>query len=169
MGKNFRRRSHFDQAARVHHSDAVRHLRDHGKIVGDEQHRQRKFLAQLAEQVEHLRLDGDIERGRRLVGNQQRRPVHHGHGNHHPLPLPAGELVRIIARAPLGLGNGDGAQRLDRKPPGVGLAGGRAGLQARVKPLRFLSSRWALAREGSAFPHAPAPPRRSGLPRASRD
>ena len=136
MRKNFLRRSHFDQAARVHHADAVRHLRDHGEIVGDEQHRQRELLAQLAEQVEHLRLDGDIERGRRLVGNQQRRPVHHRHGNHHALALPAGKLVRIIARPPLGLGNGDRAQRLDRQPPGLGLAdlaaGGRAGLQAGV-------------------------------------
>ena len=128
MSKNFLRRSHFDQAAGVHHSDAVRHLRDYGKIVGDEQHRQREFLAQLAEQVEHLRLDGDVERGRRLVGNQQRRPVHHRHGNHHALALSAGELVRIVARPPLGLGNGNGAQRLDRKPPGLGLAGGGAGL-----------------------------------------
>ena len=90
------------------------------------------FSRNSLEQVEHLRLNGDIERGRRLVGYQQRRPVHHRHGNHHALTLSAGKLVRIIACPPFRLGDGDGAQRLDRQPPGLGLAdlaaGGRTGL-----------------------------------------
>jgi hypothetical protein len=118
--ENFRRGSHFDQAAGVHHSDAVRHLRDDGEIVRDEQHRQREFYAQLAKQVEHLRLDGDVERGRGFVSNQQRRPVHHGHGNHHALALAAGELMGIVARAPVGVGDSDGAHGLDCQPPGLG-------------------------------------------------
>src|SRR5664279_5370786 len=122
MSENFLRRSHFDQAAGVHHSNTVRYLRHDGQIMGDEQHRQGEFLAQLAKQVKHLRLDGDIERSGWLVGDQQRRPVHHGHGNHHALALSAGELVWIVARAPVGIGDGDGAQRFNRALPGLLLA-----------------------------------------------
>ena len=161
MRENFLRRSHFDQAAGVHHSDAVRHLRHDREIVGDEQHRQRKFLAQLAEQVEHLRLDGDVERCRGLVGDQQRRPVHHGHGNHHALALASGELMGIVARPPVGIGDGDGAQRLDRQAPGFGLGDLACAVEPAVEPfssasLSGLSSR-ATESQRSAFLGASVP------------
>src|SRR5664279_3065860 len=119
QSENFLRRSHFDQAAGVHHSNTVRYLRHDGQIMGDEQHRQGEFFTQRAKQVKHLRLNGDIERGGWLVGDQQRRPVHHGHRNHHALALSAGELVRIVARAPVGIGNGDGAQGFNRALPAL--------------------------------------------------
>ena len=115
MRENFLCCSHFDQTTGVHHSDAARHLRHNRKIVRDEQHRQRKFLAQLAEQVEDLRLNRYIERCRGLIGDQQRRPVDHGHGNHHALALASGELMGIVARPPVGIGDGDGAHGLDRR------------------------------------------------------
>ena len=41
-----------------------------------------------------LRLDGDVERGGGLVGDQQRGFVGERHRDHHALALPAGELVR---------------------------------------------------------------------------
>ena len=56
-------------------------------------------LLQRAQQVEDLRLDGDVERGRRLVGDQQVRGAGQRHGDHHPLAHAARELVRIVARA----------------------------------------------------------------------
>jgi hypothetical protein len=49
----------------------------------------------LTQQFEDLRLHGDVERRRRLVGNQQFGPVGQRHGDHHALPLPARKLVRI--------------------------------------------------------------------------
>ena len=57
------------------------------------------LLPHVEHQVQHLRLDGHVERRRRLVGDQQLRIAGHRHGDHHPLPHPARELVRIGARA----------------------------------------------------------------------
>ena len=48
-------------------------LGHHAEIVGDEDDRCAGLLAQLAHQVEDLRLDRDVERRRRLVGDQERR------------------------------------------------------------------------------------------------
>jgi hypothetical protein len=59
------------------------------KVVRNEQHRQLEALAQVIQQIEHLRLDGDIERRRGLICNQQSWPVHNGHGYHHALALSA--------------------------------------------------------------------------------
>ena len=52
---------------------------------------------QLGEQLQDLRLHGDVERRRRLVGDQQVRLVGERHGDHHALALPARQLVRIGA------------------------------------------------------------------------
>src|SRR3546814_17068634 len=48
---------------------------------------------------QHLRLNGDIERGGRLVRQQQLRPAGQRHGDHHPLAHAAGELVRVVVQA----------------------------------------------------------------------
>jgi hypothetical protein len=55
-------------------------------------------------QVEDLRLDGDVERGRRLVGDQQRRAAGQRHRDHRPLAHAARQLVRIIVDARFGSG-----------------------------------------------------------------
>jgi hypothetical protein len=44
---------------------------------------------QRLQQIENLRLDGDIERGGRLIGEQQPRPACKRHGDHHALVQPA--------------------------------------------------------------------------------
>ena len=59
-----------------------------------------KRCLQLAQQVEHLRLDGDVERRRRLVGDDQRRLAGERDRDHHALAHAAGELMRIVADAP---------------------------------------------------------------------
>ena len=69
---------------------------------------------QLAHQVEDLRLDRHVERGGRLVGDQQLRVAGQRHRDHHALPHAAGQLVRILRDAPLRLGDADQAQHLDR-------------------------------------------------------
>ena len=51
------------------------------------------------QQIEDLRLDGDVERRRRLVGDQQPRIAGDRHGDHHALVHAAGELVRKGATA----------------------------------------------------------------------
>ena len=69
-------------------------------------------LLQLLHQLEDLRLDRDVERGRGLVGNEQVRPQRQCDGDHDALALPTGQLERIRARHPLVIVEAD---RQDRK------------------------------------------------------
>ena len=94
------RRSLLDQLAGVQHADAVAHLRDHAEVVADEQQRRVELGAQRRDQVEHLGLDGRVERGRRLVEDQQRRLGGERHRDHDALEHAARELVRIAVHHP---------------------------------------------------------------------
>ena len=51
-------------------------------------------------EIEDLRLDGDIERGRRLVGDEQTWVARQGEGDHRPLPHAARHLVRVVVEPP---------------------------------------------------------------------
>ena len=55
---------------------------------------------QAGEQVEHLRLHHHVERGGRLVGDDQPRAAGQRHRDHDALLLAAGELVRVRRREP---------------------------------------------------------------------
>ena len=68
-----------------------------------------------AHQLDDLRLHGHVERGGRLVGDQEIRPAGERDGDHHALPHAAGKLVRVILHPPLGCGDADARQRLDRQ------------------------------------------------------
>ena len=70
-------------------------------------------LAQVAHQVEDLRLDRDVERGRRLVGDQQLGLAGEGHRDHHPLGHAARQLVRERLEAPLRIRDADHPQELE--------------------------------------------------------
>ena len=84
-----------DDLAEVHHGDAVAHVAHDGEVVGDEDHRQAELALQLAQQVEDLGLDRDVEGGDRLVGDDQLRLQRERAGDADPLALAAGELVRV--------------------------------------------------------------------------
>ncbi len=74
-----------------------------------------------AQQFEDLRLHGDVERGRRLVGDQQLRPVGERHGDHHALALAAGQLMRIGLQPLFRLADADLVQQFQHRacaPPG---------------------------------------------------
>ena len=90
-----------DHASRIHHVDPVGHVGDHAHVVGDQQQPGAGLAPQPLDQREDLRLDGDVERGGRLVGDQQPRPADQRHRDHHALAHPAGELERILRHAPL--------------------------------------------------------------------
>ena len=94
-------RPELGDAAGVHHRDLVRRLRDDPEVVRDEDDGGAVLRLELADEVEDLRLDGDVERGRRLVGDQHLGVEDERHRDHHALPHPAGELVGI-AREPVG-------------------------------------------------------------------
>ena len=69
---------------------------DDAEVVRDQDQRRVALGDELAQQVEDLRLDRDVERGRRLVGDQQLRLAGERHRDHRPLPHPARELVRVV-------------------------------------------------------------------------
>ena len=74
---------------------------------------------QLLEQLEDLRLGGDVERGGRLVGDDQRGLQRQRHGDHHALALAAGQLVRVAGQDALGLGQAHVARTPRRRACGA--------------------------------------------------
>ena len=86
--------------AAIEHDDLVGDVGDHAEIVADEQDRHAELGLQVLHQLEDLRLDGDVERGGRLVGDQHRRPADQRHGDHGALAQAAGELEREEAAPP---------------------------------------------------------------------
>ena len=64
-----------DDAAGLHHADPVGDAAHDAEVVGDEQHRHAEPRLEVGEEREDLRLHGDVERGRRLVGHEQLRLV----------------------------------------------------------------------------------------------
>jgi len=55
--------------------------------MGNEHNRHPQPLLQISQQVENLRLNGDIKRGCRLIGDENIRLISKRHGNHHALAL----------------------------------------------------------------------------------
>ena len=83
--------------SRVHHRHPVAQLVGRAEVVGGEQHRDPPVLHQAAQQGEDLRLDGHVERRRRLVRDDEARLGEQGHRDHQPLALAAAELVGELA------------------------------------------------------------------------
>ena len=112
-------RTGLDRFARIHHRDAVAGLEDQPEIVRHEDHRRAEFLAEPLDQLDDAGLDGNVERRRRLVEQEQRRLRQQRHGDHDALLLAAGELVRIGAHHALGIRQADGAHGLQRALVGL--------------------------------------------------
>jgi hypothetical protein len=107
--------------AGVHDRHVVRRLRHDTHVVGDEEHRHPALAAQVVEQVEHLRLHGDVERGRRLVGDEQPRLAGDRHGDAYALAHAAGKTVRVVVEALERARDADLGEQLAR-PPARGAA-----------------------------------------------
>jgi len=111
------------QLALVHDGHAVRQVRHHAHVVGDQEDRYPELVAGAAQQVEDLGLDGDVEGGGGLVRDDDLGFEHERHRDHHALLLPAGELVGVVVDPLLGVGDAHPAQDVDRLgtglPPGV--------------------------------------------------
>ena len=87
---------------------------DHAEVVGDEDHRHPEPRLERAEQVEDLRLHGDVERGRGLVGDEQARLAREREREQRALAHAARELVRVVVEPTLGVGDADEVEQLDR-------------------------------------------------------
>ena len=92
-----------DDDAEVHHGDAVGDVPDDAQVVRDEDVREAEVPLQVVEQVDDLRLNRDVERRDRLVGDDQLRVQRERAGDADPLALSAGELVRV----PVQVGRGE--------------------------------------------------------------
>ena len=103
-----------DDLAGIHDRDIVGHLGNDAEIVRDQDDRGPGVSAQPAHQVEDLRLDGDVERRGRLIGDQEIGPAGERHGDHHALALAARQLVGIVVDPLLGRGDAHPPQHLDR-------------------------------------------------------
>ncbi len=84
-----------DDPAEVHDRDPRRDVTDDREVVGDEQVRQPELPLQVLHQVDDLRLDRDVERGDRLVGDDEVRIERECAGEADALALAAAELVRV--------------------------------------------------------------------------
>src|SRR4051794_6932643 len=88
----------FDDPAQIHHRDLVAEIVDDGQVVADQDVTEAELLLEVLHQVQDLRLHGDVERGDRLVGDDQLRLGDQRARNSDALALAAGEFVRIFLR-----------------------------------------------------------------------
>ena len=104
--KDFGGQADFDEAAGVHDGDAIGDTSDDAEIVGDEEKAETHFAAEAIEELEDLALDGDVESGGGLIGDEERGIGAEGHGDHDALAKAAGKLMRELPGAKFGFGNG---------------------------------------------------------------
>ena len=106
-----------DDLAGIHDGHAVAHLGDHAEVVRDQDDRGAGLVAQVAHQVEDLRLDRDVEGCRGLVGDQQLGLACQRHRDHDALGHPTGQLVRERVESPRRVGDPDHSKQLERAVP----------------------------------------------------
>ena len=98
-------RTFLDDPARVHHDDPLAEAGDQSHVVRDQNDGGSHLAIELLEQLDDLRLHGDVEGGGGFVGDQQFRFVGQAHRDHGPLPHAPRELVRVILCALRRLGD----------------------------------------------------------------
>ena len=86
-----------DDLSLLHDHDVIGEIANDRQVMGDEDEGDPHLAAQPVEKLDHLRLDGDVERGNGLVADDQLRLERKRPGNGDALALAAGELVRIAA------------------------------------------------------------------------
>ena len=79
--------------AGIHHGDAVRDMRDRRQIMRDEQIGEMQPVAQIGEEVEHGRLDRDVEGRDRFVADHEFWIAGERPRDTDPLALAAAQLV----------------------------------------------------------------------------
>jgi|SRR6056300_1189176 hypothetical protein len=93
--ENCSNRGFFDDVSGIHDRDPIGHFSDHPKVVADEEKGHSMLFLQLAQQVENLDLNRDVQRSGWFIGNQQCWFTGQCHGNHYPLTHTTTEFVWI--------------------------------------------------------------------------
>jgi hypothetical protein len=101
-----------DPFPRIHHDDPVGGLGYDREVMRDQDDGRPELLLQGEHEIEDLCLDGDIQRGRRFIGNEDLGIARQRHGNHRALTHAAGQLMRIFVGALRRVGHADAAQHL---------------------------------------------------------
>ncbi|MNY00831.1 hypothetical protein D3C86_1333400 [compost metagenome] len=109
-----------DDLAGVHDGHVVAHLGDDPQVVGDQHDGGTPLGADVAHQIEDLGLDGHVEGGGGLVGDEQLGLAREGHGDDDALAHAARELVGVVVHAAGGPGDADGFEHLDGALAGGG-------------------------------------------------
>ena len=118
VGEQPGRRRLLDDLPGVHDGHLVRPPGHDAEVVGDQDHRHVALALLAGQQVEDLGLDGHVEGGGGLVGEQELGPAGQRHGDHDPLAHAARQLVGVLVQAPGRLGDADRGEQGDRVPPG---------------------------------------------------
>ena len=98
----------------VHHQHAVAKAAHQVDVVANKNQPQPARLNQIIQQAQHLQAHRHVQRGGRLIGNDQFRVGNQHHGDHDALPLSAGYFMRIKLINALRLANTHHLQHLQR-------------------------------------------------------
>ena len=131
-------RSH--NAPGIHDGDRIAGLRHDAEIMGDQDNRQAAPVAQIEKEPQDLRLHRDIERGRRLIGNEEIGLAGERQRDHRALAHAAGELMRISHRPG---GRGSGMPTCRSKSTAARLASRRLGAAMNIARSRRSACRCA--------------------------
>jgi len=101
-------------------AELVRVWEETGKTVVYITHSIDEALLLARQEIEDLRLDRDVERGGRLIRDQELRLAGQRYRDRDALAHAAGQLVRILRQPLLGRGNADPRQQFDAALPGLG-------------------------------------------------
>ena len=83
--KQFGRSSLFEDLSCVHHDHVIGHAGDDAEIVSDQDNAGARFAFERLYEFEYLSLNGDVESGCWLVGDQEFRFTRKRHRDHHAL------------------------------------------------------------------------------------
>ena len=103
----------FDDATGIHNVHMVAGLGDDSEVVGDEDDGGAQILLAFADEIEDLLLNGDVEGGGGLVGDEEFGLGDESHGNHDPLAHAAGEFMGVAVDAGFGIGDADFGEGFD--------------------------------------------------------
>jgi hypothetical protein len=112
-----------DGASGVHDADGVGVLGDEVEGMCDEQDGEVALLLEFFEELEDLRLHGDVEGGGGLVGEEELGLAGECDGDHDALAHAAGELVRVVVEACARVVDSDAGEGLERDVSCVAVGG----------------------------------------------
>jgi hypothetical protein len=91
-------RACFNHLTQIHHQHPLTDMTNHGQVVRDKNQRETELLLQVAQQIDDLGLDRNVERRNRLVADDDARAKDQGACDADALALPAGEFVRVAIK-----------------------------------------------------------------------